>query len=102
MLFIDNCAAHTDFPTLANVKVMFLPANTTSKLQPLDQGIIHTFKRFYRREVVKHTLACLEENKTPDINVLLAMKFARRAWYTVGDVTVKNCFKKLGFGSIQK
>lgn len=30
LLFIDNCAAHTDLPTLANVKVMFLPANTTS------------------------------------------------------------------------
>lgn len=53
LLFIDNCAAHTDLPALANVKVMFLPANITSKLQPLDQGIIHTFKRFYRREVLR-------------------------------------------------
>lgn len=97
LLFIDNCAAHTDLPTLANVKVMFLPANTTSKLQPLDQGIIHTFKRFYRREVVKHILTSLEENSSPDINVLLAMKFARKAWYLVSDVTVKNCFKKAGF-----
>ncbi|XP_046976413.1 tigger transposable element-derived protein 6-like [Vanessa cardui] len=97
LLFIDNCAAHTDLPTLANVKVMFLPANTTSKLQSLDQGIIHTFKRFYRREVVKHILTSLEENSSPDINVLLAMKFARKAWYLVSDVTVKNYFKKAGF-----
>ncbi|CAB3252374.1 unnamed protein product [Arctia plantaginis] len=97
LLFIDNCAAHTDLPTLANVKVMFLPANTTSKLQPLDQGIIHTFKRFYRKEVVKHILTSLEENNSSDINVLLAMKFARKAWYLVNDVTVKNCFKKAGF-----
>lgn len=97
MLFIDNCAAHTDFAPLVNVKVIFLPANTTSKLQPLDQGIIHTFKRIYRREVVKHTLTCLEENISPEINVLLAMKFARKAWFTVSDVTVKNCFKKAGF-----
>lgn len=97
LLFIDNCAAHTDLPTLANVKVMFLPANTTSKLQPLDQGIIHTFKRFYRREVVKHILTSLEEKSSPDINVLLAMKFARKAWYLVSDVTVKNCFHIAGF-----
>lgn len=96
LLFIDNCAAHTDLPTLTNVKVMFLPANTTSKLQPLDQGIIYTFKRFYRKEVVKHILTSLEEN-SPDINVLLAMKFARKAWYLVNDVTIKNCFKKAGF-----
>lgn len=25
------------------------------------------------------------------------MKFARKAWYLVSDVTVKNCFKKAGF-----
>ncbi|XP_034939464.1 tigger transposable element-derived protein 6-like [Chelonus insularis] len=97
LLFIENCAAHTDLPTLSNVKVMFSPANTTSKLQPLDQGIIHTFKRFYRREVAKHILTSLEENRSPDINVLLAMEIARKAWYSVSDVTVKNCFKKAGF-----
>lgn len=79
LLLIDDCAAHTDLPTLANVKVMFLPANTTCRLQPLDQGIIHTFKRFYRREVVKHILTSQEENSSTDINVLLAMKFARKA-----------------------
>lgn len=97
LLFIDNCAAHNDLPTFENVKVMFLPANTTSQLQPLDQGIIHTFKRFYRREVVQHTLTCLEASNNHDIDVLLAMKFARKAWYKVSDVTVKNCFKKAGF-----
>lgn len=54
------------------------------------------FKPFYRREVVKHTLTCLEENISREINVLLAMNFARRAWHTVNDVTVKNCFQKSG------
>lgn len=99
ILFVDNCSAHTDLPALTNVKIMFLPANTTSKLQPLDQGIIHTFKRLYRREVVNHIISCLDENISPVINVLLAMKFARKAWYTVNNATIKNCFKKAGFRS---
>lgn len=96
VLFIDNCTVYTDLPTLANVKVIFLPVNT-SKLQPIDQSVIHTFKRVYRKEVVKHTLTCLEENISLEINVLLVMKFARRAWYVVSDATVKNCSKKAGF-----
>lgn len=98
VLFIDNCSAQTDLQTLENVKVIFLPANTTSKLQPLHQGIIHTFKRFYRREVVKHILTCLEKNVSPETNVLLAMKFARKSRYSISEATVKNCFKKAGFG----
>ncbi|XP_057336463.1 tigger transposable element-derived protein 4-like [Microplitis mediator] len=97
LLIIDNCTAHTDLLKLENVKILFLPANTTSKLQSLDQGIIHTFKRFYRREVINHTLKCLDESVSSEINVLLAMKFARKAWYAVSGVTVQNCFKKAGF-----
>lgn len=47
LLFIDNCPAHDIIPNLDSVKVQFLPLNTISKLQPLDQGIIHNFKTLY-------------------------------------------------------
>ncbi|KAE9528600.1 hypothetical protein AGLY_012175 [Aphis glycines] len=36
IIFVDNCTAHNNPPTLSNVRIEFLPANTTSKLQPLD------------------------------------------------------------------
>ncbi|GFU54934.1 hypothetical protein TNCV_3825781 [Trichonephila clavipes] len=48
----DNCTVHNNAPPLSDVKLQFPPPNSTSKLQPLDQGIIHNFKTFYRREVV--------------------------------------------------
>ena len=35
LLFVDNCAAHPHI-SLSNIKLAFLPPNTTSKLQPLD------------------------------------------------------------------
>ncbi|KAI8488922.1 hypothetical protein Bbelb_334400 [Branchiostoma belcheri] len=38
-LLLDNCTAHPDVQ-LRNIRLVFLPANTTSILQPLDQGII--------------------------------------------------------------
>lgn len=97
LLFLDNCSAHTDVPLLDNVKVLFLPANTTSRLQPLDQGIIQCFKRYYRREVVQHSLTCIEKNVKNEINLLQAMKFARKAWFQVSMSTIKNCFRKAGF-----
>lgn len=48
LLLINNCTAHTDLPAVKNIKVVFLPANTTSIMQPCDQGIIRTFKAHYR------------------------------------------------------
>ena len=54
-LFVDNCKAHPEADVLQvgeDFKVFFLPKNTTSLIQPLDQGIISAFKRFYRTALV--------------------------------------------------
>ena len=40
LLLIDNCPAHKNVHDLTNVKVQYLPPNTTTVLQPCDQGII--------------------------------------------------------------
>lgn len=56
ILFIDNCSAHNDLPSLKHINAKFLPANTTSKLQPLDAGIIQNFKVFYRKEILHKLL----------------------------------------------
>lgn len=50
LLLIDNCTAHNNLPELGNVRVEFLPPNTTSCLQPLDQGVIK--KVLYHKEIV--------------------------------------------------
>lgn len=97
LLFIDNCTAHNDLPVLRSITVRFLPANTTSKLQPLDQGIIQNFKVFYRKLLIDHMLNCIEEGTKYEINFLHAMRFSRRAWHDVTKTTVVNCFRKCGF-----
>lgn len=43
LLFMDNCTVHNNPPPLDHIKVHFFPPNTTSKLQPLDQGVIQNF-----------------------------------------------------------
>lgn len=53
LLFVDNCPAHPVVDDIKNVKVVFLPKNCTSKLQPMDMGIIRNLKHFYRTRLVR-------------------------------------------------
>jgi hypothetical protein len=41
---------------LPNVRVEFLPTNTTSICQPLDQGIIRIFKAHYKKHWLQYQL----------------------------------------------
>lgn len=53
LLILDNTLSHKlDFDTLCpNVRVVFIPPRTASILQPMDQGIIMTFKAYYLRRL---------------------------------------------------
>ena len=56
LMFVDNCSAHPDMQ-LSNMKLVFLPPNTTSRLQPCDAGIIATLKGPNRKCLLRHILA---------------------------------------------
>ena len=58
VLFLDNVSSHPpEFSKkFSHIKVIFLPKNTTSRLQPLDVGIIKKFKVQYQKLLVTHTL----------------------------------------------
>ena len=50
LLLLDNCPSYNaQGVTLSHVDIHFLPPNTTSKIQPMDAGVIMAFKRCYRR-----------------------------------------------------
>lgn len=55
-----------------NIKVTFLPPNTTALLQPMDQGIIQAFKLYYIRRTFKIVLDNMECD--PDMNVMECWK----------------------------
>lgn len=102
LVFIDNCPAHPQAMRFANIKIVFLPKNTTSVLQPMDMGIIKTFKTFYRKQVVKKIVnELVSENavSADDVKIPLieAVRYMKIAWDNVSLTTIRNCFRKAGF-----
>ena len=41
---------------LTNIKLVYLPPNTTAHLQPMDAGVINSFKAKYKQEFCKHLI----------------------------------------------
>ena len=62
LLFVDNCPAHPKDVELDFVKVVFFPPNATSRLQPLDQGIIKVLKQAYRKKLVRRYVTEMDKS----------------------------------------
>lgn len=95
-LLVDNCSAHHTTCELENIALKFLPANTTAKLQPLDQGIIKSFKVGYRRRLIDRLLVNLRMGTELKVDLLGAIQMMTGAWRDVKQDTVANCFRKAG------
>ena len=94
-LLIDNFPAYPEIKNLTNINLIFLPPNTTSALQPMDQGVIRSLKAHYRKKVVRLCIKAVESNKLlPKISILQALKHLASSWNAVSEETTVNCFKK--------
>ena len=98
LLLIENCRPHyVKHLQRTNVCVEFLPKNTTSFLQPLDQGIIRAWKAYYRRGWVSWTLTEFEEGRYNSVlDISDAIMMACRAWGQIKPSTFSNCWIKTG------
>lgn len=93
LLILDNCTAHPDINSdLTNIKLVFLPPNTTSVLQPLDQGIIKSFKAHYRKILISKVLQNLELKTNFVVSILNALEYVKEAWDSVIVDTISHCF----------
>ena len=103
ILLMDNAGCHPeDLKTkFSNIKVCFLPANTTLKLQPLDLGLILNFKVHYRYLFLRYILAKIDEcvsasDVSKSITVLVVVRWITMAWSLVEEETIRKCFRKAG------
>uniref|UniRef100_H3AUL7 HTH CENPB-type domain-containing protein n=1 Tax=Latimeria chalumnae TaxID=7897 RepID=H3AUL7_LATCH len=84
-LFVDNCPAHPKVMGLKAVTVHFLPPNSTSILQPMDQGVIQCFKSWYQKLLLRKIVDCIGANMSFQVDILQAMHLVRKAWEQVTD-----------------
>ena len=93
LLLLDNAPSHMITSGLTNVKVHFLPPNTTSHLQPLDAGIIQSFKANYRRFHLQHIIDLIDSDKSPALALSDAIRYVKRAWDNVTPTTILHCWQ---------
>ena len=103
LLFIDNAPGHPESFTdcFSHVKIISLPKNTTSKLQPLDARIMKNFKVFYCKQLLQHVLARIKprskaSNVKSSVNLLNSIGWEISTWRKVKKETTVNCLSKCG------
>ena len=68
VIILDNAPAHPSEEKLVRrvgaIKVFYLPPNTTSFIQPMDQGVISAIKRHYIRRYLNEVLGVIEDDET--------------------------------------
>ena len=77
-------------------RVEFLPPNTTSHWQPMDQGIIKAFKAYYKKMWLQFMVDCVEQdiNVLKQINLCFVVRWILLAWNKVAPKTIENCWIK--------
>ncbi|EFA12409.1 Tigger transposable element-derived protein 4-like Protein [Tribolium castaneum] len=104
LMLIDNCSAHPpDLQSkLKSIELKFFPSNATSKLQPLDQGIIKNLKCYYGRRILMKTISAFEKNQQIlKLTLMDCVNEVSKAWdINVKSETITNCFKKAGFEEV--
>ena len=94
VLIIDKCQALPHVENPKALELVFLPPNTASRTQPINQGVIRPLKAYYRSKVIKRQLkfidACKEE--IVSFNILDAMRMLVESLETV--ISVICCILK--------
>ena len=97
----DNASSH-QVREYSHIKFPMLPHNATSIMQPLDQGIILSAKRRYKKKLAERYLACVENNKDANsllkaLNIVQATNMIAASWRETSSTIIQNCFRKAGF-----
>lgn len=109
VLLLDNFRPHENAVEdlggvngLSHVRILWLPPLCTSRYQPMDQGIIRTWKAYYRQSMIRHIIQLVDTEVDlvsaepyATINVLHAICWAVEAWKVgVKASTLEHCFSR--------
>uniref|UniRef100_A0A5S6QB42 DDE-1 domain-containing protein n=1 Tax=Trichuris muris TaxID=70415 RepID=A0A5S6QB42_TRIMR len=109
LLIMDNALCHPRAVVgmYKEINVVFLPANTSCLLQPMDQGVISTFKFYYLRNTLRMAINAIDKdtsqrdgkNKLKNFwkaySILDAIKNIRDSWKEISRATLKGAWEAL-------
>ena len=101
LLLIDNAPSHI-VDEYSNINIQFLPPNTTSKIQPLNQGIIRSVKCAYRKTIQVQYCSRVENYEEvkqimQSFDFVVAVNTLVDAWEGVKPELIQTCFHTAGF-----
>ncbi|KAG0439542.1 Tigger transposable element-derived protein 6 [Dictyocoela muelleri] len=101
LLTLDNAPVHPFDAEHTNVELLYFPPGFTSKIQPLDQGIIKSFKSLYKKKLnikINNELGLNSSETYFDtlkrFKIFDSLKLILESWKEVTIETIKNCYKK--------
>lgn len=99
LLLVNNTPSHIfSKDSLTNITLEFLEPNMTLHIQPMDTGIIQTFKAHYRHLYIMQALEHDKEDyqEIYHINQLEAMLMLQEAWSSMTATMIANCWRHSG------
>ncbi|XP_004373255.1 tigger transposable element-derived protein 7 [Trichechus manatus latirostris] len=111
LLLLDNSPAHLSAEALTSedgrIKCMFFPHNTSTLIQPMNQGVILSCKRLYRWKQLEESLVIFEESddeqdkgekgvsKIKTCNIKCAVFNWAKSWDEVSQITIASAWENL-------
>jgi len=104
VLVLDNCSAHPETEDLISddgaIYAEFLPANVTSLIQPMDQGVIQTLKKKYKKKLLGRLLIEEESGASvvdflKGINMKVVVDLIHQSWVEIEPTTLRKSWRKI-------
>jgi len=102
LLLMDNAGGHPLDLSYEGVQIEFLPANTTSLIQPMDQGVIRAFKALYIRNALQNLVEAMDSDDNfslraywRDFTIATCLQIIQKALQEMKKETLNACWKKL-------
>ncbi|XP_064080590.1 tigger transposable element-derived protein 1-like [Macrobrachium nipponense] len=102
LLLMNTAEGHPLDLSYDGVQIEFLPSNTTSLIQPMDQGMIREFKALYTRNSLQHLVNAMEmmEDFTlkeywKKFTIASCLSIIQSALKEMKNETLNTCWEKL-------
>ena len=104
VLVLNGCPAHPNLEDLVSddeaVTAMFLPANVTSLIQPMDQGVIQSVKKRYKKMLLRRLIIQDDRGKSvveylKEVNMHVVADLVSKAWSDITNSTLRKSWRKI-------